>query len=50
MKSNSDNNRETTSIRVDPSLWKEAKLLALKNDMSIGEFIEGLIKKEMSKK
>lgn len=39
--------RETTSIRIDPLLWKEAKRKALENDMSIGEFIEKLIKKEL---
>ena len=43
------NNRETTSIRINPALWKEAKMSALKNDMSIGEFIEKLIKKELKK-
>ncbi|MBI2076445.1 MAG: hypothetical protein HYT72_04310 [Candidatus Aenigmarchaeota archaeon] len=43
------NNRETTSIRINQDLWKEAKMLALKNDMSIGEFIEKLIKKELKK-
>ena len=43
------NNRETTSIRINPGLWKEAKLYALKNDMSIGEFVEKIIKKEMKK-
>ena len=45
----SSNNKETTSIRIDPILWKEAKLYALKNDMNIGEFIEKLIKKELKK-
>lgn len=43
------NGKETTSIRIDPILWKEAKIHALKNDMSIGEFIENLIKKEIKK-
>lgn len=45
-----DNSRETTSIRINPEIWKEAKLYALKNDMNIGEFIEKLIKKELNKK
>ena len=43
-------NRETTSIRIDQKLWKEAKIKALKKDMSIGQFIEELIKKELNKK
>ncbi len=44
------NNRETTSIRIDQKLWKEAKMKALEKDMSIGQFVEELIKKELNKK
>ncbi len=50
MNSNNDSNgKETTSIRVDPKVWKEAKLKAVQKDMSIGEFIEELIKKELKR-
>jgi len=45
-----DNNRETTSIRISPELWKKAKMKALEKDMSIGQFIEELIKKELKEK
>lgn len=41
------NNRETTSIRITPDLWKKAKMKALENDMSIGQYIEDLIKKDV---
>ena len=44
------NNRETTSIRINPDLWKKAKMKALENDMSIGQYIEEIIKKELNKK
>jgi len=36
--------RETVSIRVEPELWKEAKIHAVKNDMSIGEVVEKALK------
>lgn len=45
-----NNNRETTSIRIDPVLWKEAKVKAIHNDMSIGQYIEELIKKDVKSK
>ncbi|MBI5347335.1 MAG: toxin-antitoxin system HicB family antitoxin [Candidatus Aenigmarchaeota archaeon] len=44
------NNRETTSIRIDPKLWKEAKMKALEKDMSIGQYIEELIIKDVKNK
>ncbi len=43
------NGKETTSIRIDPKVWKEAKMKAVQKDMSIGEFIEELIKKELKR-
>lgn len=42
--------RETTSIRVDPEIWREAKKLAIDLKLSIGEFLENLIKKELKKR
>ncbi len=32
--------RKTVSIRVDPIIWKKAKMYALEKDMSIGKVIE----------
>lgn len=39
--------RVTTSIKVDPHLWKEVKIHCLTNDMEVSEFIEVAIKKAM---
>lgn len=41
--------RETTSIKVDPELWKEARKLAIDKGMTISELLEGLIKRELKK-
>lgn len=42
--------RATTSIRIDPELWHRAKIFALENHMSIGQLLEKLLEKELSKK
>jgi predicted HicB family RNase H-like nuclease len=42
--------RETVSIRLDPELWKEAKIYAIKNDISVAELVEEALKKEITKK
>jgi predicted HicB family RNase H-like nuclease len=34
-----------TSLRVDPKLWKEAKLEAIKHDMTLTEVIDEALKK-----
>jgi len=39
-----------TSIRVDEDLWKEAKIYAIKNGMTMKDLIETLLKKELKKK
>lgn len=39
--------KETTSIRIDPELWHEAKIRALKARKSIGEYIESLIENDL---
>ncbi len=48
--SNKKINRETVSIRLDPELWKEAKIYAIRNDISIANLIESLLKKEIKDK
>lgn len=42
--------RVTTSIRIDPEIWKEAKKLSIDLGLSIGEFVENSIRKELKKK
>lgn len=44
------NGRETISIRLDPELWKEAKIYAIRNDVSIAELMEGLLREKINKK
>jgi predicted HicB family RNase H-like nuclease len=36
-----------TSFRVNEELWREARIYALKNDMSIKDLIEELIRREL---
>ncbi|VVC00600.1 Uncharacterised protein [uncultured archaeon] len=42
--------KETVSIRVDPKIWKEARLFAVKSNLKVGEFVESAIKEKISKK
>lgn len=39
--------RETTSIKIDPELWKEAKKYAIDKGISLSELIEDLLKKKI---
>lgn len=39
--------KEATSIKVDPELWKAAKIEAIKRDMELGELVEASLKKEL---
>ncbi len=41
--------RQTTSIKIDPELWKMAKIEAIKRNMEVSEFLEMTIKKELEK-
>lgn len=34
-----------TSLRVDPELWKEAKVQAIRSDMTLQELVEEALKK-----
>jgi hypothetical protein len=35
--------RESTSIKIKPSKWKEAKMEAIKNDITVSELVEDAI-------
>ena len=35
-----------TSIRIEPSIWKIARMKALENDLTVSQYLEGLIKKD----
>ena len=35
--------RESTSIKIKPDVWKEAKIAAIRNDMDVSELVERAI-------
>ena len=39
--------REPTSIKIDPQLWKEAKIEAINRYMDLSELVEGALRKEL---
>jgi len=39
-----------TSIRVDPELWKEVKIEAIRRDMEVSELVEQALRKELGLK
>jgi len=39
--------REATSIKMDPELWKEAKIEAIRRDMDLSELVEHALRKEL---
>jgi hypothetical protein len=39
--------KETTSIKIDPKLWKKVKIHCITQETQISEFLEGLIKKKL---
>jgi hypothetical protein len=41
--------RATTSIKIDPVLWKEVKKHCIDKDLEISEYLEKLIKKDLKK-
>ncbi len=41
--------RKVTSIKVDPELWKEVKKHCIDKGIDISDYLENLIKKELSK-
>ncbi len=41
--------RESTSIKMDPDLWKEAKIEAIKRDMDLSDLVESALRKELKR-
>lgn len=39
--------RKTTSIKVDPELWKRVKKHCIDKDIDISDFIEKLLRKNL---
>ena len=42
--------KEYTSIRIDPEVWKEAKIEAIRQDVDVSEFLEKTLRKELGLK
>ncbi|MGC1927538.1 MAG: hypothetical protein WA667_01070 [Candidatus Nitrosopolaris sp.] len=41
--------RESTSIKIKPDTWKEAKIAAIRNDMDVSELVERAIEAWIAK-
>jgi predicted HicB family RNase H-like nuclease len=41
--------KEATSIKIDPELWKEAKIEAIRRDVELGELVEESLRKELGR-
>ena len=41
--------RKTTSIKVDPKLWKELKKQAIDEDKDLSDIVEEMIKERIKK-
>lgn len=41
--------RTTTSIKINPQLWKEVKKYCIDKDINISDLIEQLLKRELKK-
>ena len=42
--------RESTSIKIRPDVWKEAKIEAIKHDMDLSELVERAMEAWIDKK
>jgi predicted HicB family RNase H-like nuclease len=45
-----ENKQIVTSLRVDPKLWKKAKVEAIEHDITLGELIDEAIREWIQKK
>jgi len=41
--------RKTTSIKIDPELWKKVKKYCIDKDIDISIYLEELIKRDLKK-
>jgi predicted HicB family RNase H-like nuclease len=46
----SEKKKGYTSIRIDPELWKEAKIEAIRRDMEVSELVDQALRKELGLK
>jgi hypothetical protein len=47
---NNDAKRITTSIKIDPKLWKETKIQAIQDEITVSELLEGAIRDYIKRK
>tara|TARA_Y100000310_G_scaffold339019_1_gene430357 strand:+ start:866 stop:1012 length:147 start_codon:yes stop_codon:yes gene_type:complete len=40
--------RKTTSLKIDPELWKEVKKKCIDLEIEISDYLENLIKKDLN--
>jgi hypothetical protein len=45
-----DEKRITTSIKIDPKLWKETKIQAIQDEITVSELLEGAIRDYIKRK
>lgn len=45
-----ENEKETTSIKIDPELWKEAKKFAIDKGITVSDLLEEALKDKIKKK
>jgi hypothetical protein len=45
-----DKKRITTSIKIDPTLWKETKIQAIQDEITVSELLEGAIRDYIKRK
>jgi len=41
--------RKTTSLKIDPELWKEVKIHCINKGVDISDWLEKVIKKDLKK-
>jgi len=41
--------RVSTSIKINPDLWKEAKIVAIEVDITVSELVERALKRELER-
>lgn len=39
--------RKTTSLKIDPELWKEVKKHCIDKEIDVSDYVENLIKRDM---
>jgi predicted transcriptional regulator len=42
--------RETTSVKVDPDVWKEVKHLAIDEDVEVQDFVDAALRNELKRR